>query len=174
MKATLINSTRWITGPDAIADHNTLPNFHQGFGCIYMPWAIPNDTEQNLKLEFADEWESNAQSFSHTGQKITHTINVSGGNQFRITLTWTDNPARALQNNLNLFVEHVQSKQKWIGNYNLPIGLNMPDPDNNVEVVRIDNPQAGDYNISIIATNILHSPQDFALVVTGELGSGLN
>jgi len=173
LKATLINSTRWITGQDSTADHNSLPNFHQGFGCIYMPWAIPNVAEPNLRLEFADEWESNTQSFSHTGQKITHEISVSGGNQFRITLTWTDYPARALQNNLNLFVEHAQSRQKWIGNVNLPIGLNMPDPDNNVEVVRIENPQAGYYRISIIATNILHSPQDFALVVTGEFDSGL-
>jgi hypothetical protein len=48
--------------------------------------------------------------------------------------------------------------------------LSIPDVDNNVEVVRIDNPKPGPYLIQVTATNLLRSPQDFALVVTGDLG----
>ena len=47
------------------------------------------------------------------------------------------------------------------------------DTDNNVEVVRIENPPIGDYYIQITATNLLQVPQDYALVVAGELSSGL-
>ncbi len=60
-----------------------------------------------------------------------------------------------------------------MGNENLPMSLKIPDPDNNVEVVRLENPQKGNYLIQISATNLLKLPQDFALVVTGELTSSL-
>jgi serine protease AprX len=78
-----------------------------------------------------------------------------------------------LQNNLNLFVQHEPSGKKWIGNANLPLSLGVPDPDNNVEVIRLENPESGAYLIQISAINLLRPPQDYALVVTGELGSKL-
>jgi serine protease AprX len=37
LKATLINGTKRLTGSSAIADHPDIPNYHQGFGAIYMP-----------------------------------------------------------------------------------------------------------------------------------------
>jgi len=174
LKATLINSSRWLTGLDAVADHPRLPNYHQGFGCIYMPWAIPNPLFPNLKLEFVDTWKDSQKRFLRSGQRFRFRVKVSGGKWLRICLVWTDLPARALQNNLNLFVQDMQSGKKWIGNEDLPNSLKIPDPDNNVEVVRIANPPAGDYLIQISATNLLQAEQDFALVVTGELASSLN
>jgi len=57
LKATIINSTRRLTGADALAEHELLPNFHQGFGCVHMPWAIPNFAEPDLGLEFVDGWQ---------------------------------------------------------------------------------------------------------------------
>ncbi len=173
LKATLINSTRWLTGEDAVADFANLPNFHQGFGCIYMPWAIPNPSEPKLKLEFVDTWQHPRKQFRRSGQRFRFRLRISGGEWLRICLTWTDVAARALQNNLNLFVQHEPSRKKWMGNADLPMGLKIPDPDNNVEVVRLENPPPGDYLIQISATNLLQTPQDFALVVTGELDSSL-
>jgi len=173
LKATLINGTRWLTAPDAVADHPDLPNYHQGFGCIYMPWTIPNPTEPMLRLEFQDTWQQKKLQFTRSGQRFRFQCSISGGAWLRICLTWTDLPARALQNNLNLFVQHLPSGKKWIGNEHLPMGLKIPDPDNNVEVVRLENPPAGNYLIQISATNLLKGPQDFALVVTGELTSPL-
>jgi hypothetical protein len=49
---------------------------------------------------------------------------------------------RALQNNLNLFVQK-SDLTKMLGNEQLPNSLKIPDPDNNVESVRIDTPSAG-------------------------------
>ncbi len=174
LKATLINSTRWLKGDDAVADHQLLPNYHQGFGCVYMSWAIPNPSEPNLKLEFIDSWKDQTRQFVRSGQRFRFQFSISPGSDWlRICLTWTDLPARALQNNLNLFVQYPHSGQKWIGNENLPMGLKIPDPDNNVEVVRLEKPQHGDYLIQVAATNLLQAPQDFALVVTGKLTSQL-
>jgi serine protease AprX len=173
LKATLINSTRQLTAADATADHPHLPNYHQGFGCVYMPWAIPNPSEPQWRLEFVDTWKQKAMQFARSGQRFRFQVTVAGGKWLRLCLAWTDLPARALQNNLNLFVQHVQSTTKWMGNEELPFSLKIPDPDNNVEVVRLENPQPGDYWIQISATNLLKAPQDFALLVTGELTTSL-
>lgn len=53
-------------------------------------------------------------------------------------------------------------------NAQIPNSLNIPDPDNNVEAVRIENVPVGTYLIQVTASNLLKGPQDFALVVTGE------
>ncbi len=174
LKATLINGTRWLTGPDAVAEFNVAPNFHQGFGGIYMPQTIPNNTaEPNLRLEFVDTWKNQESHFNMTGQRFRFTVRTNGGKWLRICLVWTDLPARALQNNLDLFVEHLSSAQKWLGNQDRPMSLNIPDPDNNVEVVRLQNPAPGEYLIQVQATNLLKKGQDFALVAAGDLSSPL-
>ena len=72
-----------------------------------------------------------------------------------------------MQNNINLFMQKPDNT-KVIGNAQLPMSLNIPDPDNNVEIVRLQNAAAGTYIIQISATNLLRGPQDFALVITGE------
>jgi serine protease AprX len=173
LKATLINSTKWLTGADAVADFADQPNFHQGFGAVYMPWAIPNPLEPDWKLEFVDTWQKPRKQLQRSGQRDRFRVRMSGGKWLRICLAWTDVAARALQNNLNLFVQHEPSGKKWIGNANLPLSLGVPDPDNNVEVIRLENPESGAYLIQISAINLLRPPQDYALVVTGELGSKL-
>ena len=48
------------------------------------------------------------------------------------------------------------------------MSLTTLDPDNNVEIVRIENPPVGQYLIQITASNLLKAPQDFALVATGK------
>jgi hypothetical protein len=173
LKSTLINSTRWLTGPDTSADHSFVPNYHHGFGCIFMPWAIPNSSMPNLRLEFIDTWKDPLVRFSMTGQRYRFKLSVSGGGWIRICLSWIDPPSRALQNNLNLFVQNLNTSKIWMGNETLPQSLNIPDPDNNVETVRIDNPSAGDYLIQIQAMNLLRPGQDFSLVVSGDLSSPL-
>ena len=54
-----------------------------------------------------------------------------------------------------------------MGNQDLPDALIIPDPDNNVEAVKIQGPAAGTYFIQVFVGNMLQPPQDFALVVTG-------
>jgi serine protease AprX len=173
LKATLINGTRWLPGPDAIADYPNMPNYHQGFGSLYMPWTIPNPSLPNLKLEFIDSWKDPQRKFNRTGQRFRFQFSISGGKWLRISLAWVDPPGRSLQNNLNLFVQDQQTSKKWMGNENLPNSLKIPDPDNNVETVRIENPSSGNYLIQVDALNLLRPGQDFALVVTGDLISQL-
>ena len=173
LRATLINSTRCLTALDALADHSQLPNFHQGFGSVHMPWAFPNLSEPNLDLAFLDTWQDSSRQFTRNGQRFRFQFSCAGGARLRLCLAWTDLPARALQNNLDLFLQHLPSSQKWVGNADLPAKLTATDPDNNVEIVRLENPPAGDYLIQISANNLLKGPQDFALVVSGELTSPL-
>jgi hypothetical protein len=172
LKATLINSTRQLSGADAIANFNTLPNMHQGFGAIHMPFAYPNPIHPQLRLEFIDDWQTPAGRFSVTGQRRRYQIGVAAGLRLSICLAWTDAPGRALQNNLNLLVQ-LPNGSKISGNHNLPMALGPLDQENNIELVRLDAPAAGNYLIQISASNLLTPDQDFALVVTGTLTTGL-
>ncbi len=105
LKATLINSTKKLPGKDATADFDVVPNMHQGYGVIHMPFAYPNPVKPALRLEFVDDWQTPARSFAGTGERRRYEINVAAGTRFSICLVWTDAPGRALQNNLNLLVE---------------------------------------------------------------------
>jgi subtilisin family serine protease len=172
LKATLINGARWLTGPDSIVDQAMAPNYNQGFGAIHLASSIPNPLEPNLRLEFADGWQDQTQHFKRSGQRFRFNVQVGGGDQLRVCLAYTDLPARGLQNDLNLLIEEPTGT-KHIGNEYLPERLTPDDRGNNVEVVRIDNPPDGQYLIQVSAFNLLGQDQAFALVVTGELTSGL-
>jgi subtilisin family serine protease len=175
LKATLVNSTRRLTGADSTADFANLPNFHQGFGCIHMPWAVPNNNQPDLRLEFLDNWQSGTPpKFTVTGERVRYRIGAGDRRPLRFCLAYTDLPARALQNNLNLFVQSLATGQKWVGNEALPMRLGRVDDENNVEIVRIEAPPQGDFLVQISASNLLSSSgQDYALVVTGDLTSTL-
>ncbi|MEO8424675.1 MAG: S8 family serine peptidase [Actinomycetota bacterium] len=172
LKASLMNCTRWLSGADATADFQLMPNFHQGFGRIYLPWAIPNPLVPWFGLEVVDTWQDVGAQFQQSGQRLRFQVDVTGGDWLRICLAWTDLPAGALQNNLDLFVQDP-SGAKHMGNADLPMSLHIPDPENHVELVRLEQPAPGTYLIQVSATNILRGPQDMALVVAGSLGSGL-
>jgi serine protease AprX len=168
LKATLINSTVWLKGADSIAPTMGQPNYHQGFGRISMELAIPNPAQPGLELQFVDNWKDPNAWFTRTGERRRFQF-VLGQDapELRICMAYTDAPARALQNNLNLMLQHVESQQKWLGNTNLPDALILPDPDNNVEVVRLTPAKKGTYLIQIFVSNMLKPPQDFSLVVSG-------
>lgn len=169
LKATLINSTKSLTGASATADFPQPPNYHQGFGCVYLPMAVPNPLVSDFGLEFFDNWASPADYLTATGQRRRFSFDLQPGGWLRITLAYTDPPGRALQNNLNLFLQ-LPDGTKRFGNMTLPQGLNRPDATNNVEVIRLDNAPAGNYLIQLVASNLLQ-PQDFAMVVTGRLSA---
>jgi serine protease AprX len=168
LRATLINGTKWLTGQDSVASNQMLGNYDQGFGCIDMSVTVPNASNPALVLAFVD----GGAGFSATGEKRRWIVNVGTGGDLRICLAYTDFPARALQNNLNLFLQ-LPDGTKRIGNEGLPNSLKIPDVDNNVEVIRIPNALPGAYLIQVTARNILHGPQNFALVVTGSLQSNV-
>jgi len=170
VKATIINGTRRLSAPSSIADHPDTPNYHQGFGCVDMAHTIPNPTQPGLKLEFFDNWQQPQTQFRTTGERRRFQVTVGAGQPLRICLAYTDPPSRALQNNLNLLLQDPTGK-KWMGNEQVPMSLHIPDPTNNVEIIRIAAPPAGVYLIQVTATNLLRPPQDFALVVTGDISN---
>ncbi|MEA2560413.1 MAG: serine protease AprX [Acidobacteriota bacterium] len=173
LKATLVNSTRWLSGPDATADHAKNPNYHQGFGAVYMPFAIPNPTEPWMRLEFVDTWKDGTKQLATTGDRRRFAFTVKGGQFLRICLTWTDPPpGPSLQNALALLLETPLQPPRIAGNHERPRIIDKVDRDNNVQIVRIDNPPPGNYMAVVLARNMLRPPQDYALVVTGDLGPG--
>lgn len=172
LKATLINGTRWLSAPSATAQSAAAPNVHQGFGSVDMAAALPGPAD-GVQLAFVDEWQAADAGFAFTGDRRRWRLRTAGG-PLRVCLVWTDLPARALQNNLNLFVQDIVSGQKWTGNAGLPQALTVLDTENNVEIVRIDTVAGGDYLLQVTASNLLNQGgQDFALVVTGALLSEL-
>jgi hypothetical protein len=168
LKAALINGTTWLSGADSTAAAVGTPNYHQGFGRINLTDTIPNPARPQMEVRFVDDWQVPAQSFTVTGQRKRYQFSIAApAGPLRICLAYTDLPMRALQNDLNLFLQ-LPSGQKMFGNTQVSDSLHIPDPANNVEIIRIDNPAPGQYLIQIAATNLLKGPQDFALVVTGE------
>lgn len=166
LKATLVNSTQWLTGNDANAAILGKPNYHQGHGRVCMALAIPNPSQPGLELQFVDDWQTF--QFARTGQRKRYQFVLpADAPELRFCMAYTDRPARGLQNNLNLLVEHAETRKKYIGNESLPAALTALDTNNNLESIRIIGAKAGTYNINVIVANLLHPMQDFALVVTG-------
>jgi hypothetical protein len=176
LKATLINGTRRITGADAVAALEGDPNYHQGFGRIDMSNTVPNSLSPKLELVFDDTWKKKGRMFTQTGQRFRYRIKVGDGLPLRLCLAWTDPGARGLQNSLLLLADNT-FQTKWIGNEQAAAFMHIAgaqrDPNNNVQVVRIEKPPPGDYTIAIMASMVLFPPQSFALVVSGDLQSKL-
>jgi serine protease AprX len=171
LKATLINGARWLRGADSVADRNARPNFHQGFGEVSLTTSIPNPEKPSLQLEFIDCWQNPGLQLGETGERRRFHLDVEGGTPLRLCMAYTDLPGRSLQNDLSLLVQDP-SGAKIAGNTGLP-AMTSSDVDNNVEVIRIDDPAPGRWLIQIFARNLLRPPQDYALVATGALASAL-
>jgi serine protease AprX len=173
MKAIIINGAQTLTGADATARPSGEPNFHQGFGALSLRTSVPNDAEPNLELAFHDDW-SGACDIQETGGGLRFDVSADPKLPLRVCLAWIDPPGRSVQNCLALRVRHNDSAGEWVGNQQRPqylaAGL---DQANNVQVVRIDPPLAGGYELWVEATSITVPGQSFALVVTGALTSGL-
>jgi hypothetical protein len=170
LKATLINSATWLTGEDSVAPTQGRPNYHQGHGRVCMSRAVPNPSRPNMRLRFADTWKSF--QFTRTGErKLYRMILTDACPELRMCLAYTDAPGRGLQNNINLIVQCPKAGggvTKMIGNQNLPDQLVLPDPDNNVETIIIQDAPAGTYIIQVVMSDLLKAGQDFALVVSGD------
>jgi serine protease AprX len=176
LKATLINGTCRMQGADAQAELLGDPNFHQGFGRLDMAATVPNPIMPALGLAFTDAWQDPARAFQATGQRFRWRIDAGDKLALRVCLAWTDLPFRGLQNRLFLLLDDPAGN-KHVGNSGAAATLRISgmsaDPNNNVQVVRMERPIAGPFIIAVTATNLLEPPQSFALAVTGDLQSPL-
>lgn len=175
MKAILINGARPLKNEHARKDKaiEGVPNPHQGFGCIDLGRSVPLDG--TFRLAFVDTLSDPARAFGKLGvNRRRYRFATDAMGPLRITLAYTDYWARGVQNNLDITIERPQPPhqgplKKLVGNANLSVLGKMPDPTNNVESLKLEDAEVGDWIVSVIATNILHDQQHFALVVAGAL-----
>ncbi len=168
LKATIINGARQLTSADSNFNEPILPNNHQGFGIVDASLTLPN-TVNDFNIFFFDALDVPALQLKGTGEakRFLIKLDCAGDSWIRVCLAYTDIPARAIQNDLNLMMDEVSTRKKWLGNEGSKVPYDrFPDKTNNVEIIRIDKASAGDYTIKVVATNLLKAPQDFALVVT--------
>jgi hypothetical protein len=170
IKATLLNSTRAMTGTGA----GPIPDVCQGWGRVLLDDAL-FFTGQARRL-FAVDDPGFAQGAA--GQTKQFTLQVAAGQALRATLVWTDfpsTPAASVNLNNDLDLEVTGPTGTFRGNV-LTSGQSVTggtaDRRNNVEQVALAAPVAGSYTITVRAFNVPSSAQSFALVVTGGVTTG--
>ncbi|MEY3225403.1 MAG: hypothetical protein RLZZ536_22, partial [Planctomycetota bacterium] len=158
LKAALLAGAVRLPG---LAPPGTVLDNHQGFGRV----SIDNIVAPQLpaKATFTEVAPGLV-----TGASWTQTIRVaSAGSQLRLVLAYTDYPGSNLMNNLNLVVTDPSGKI-CTGNQRAG-GPAVLDARNNVEVVQENSAAAGNWTIRVVASSVTVGPQDFALVVLGNL-----
>ncbi|WP_373491028.1 S8 family serine peptidase [Parasphingorhabdus sp.] len=171
VKATLINGSRFLTGADSISSNGREPNYDQGFGALDLRQTLPNRDFPSFALQAIDAVDSESNAFRQTGELKRYRIEVKESEPLRVCLAWSDPPGRGVQNDIDLMLLRAGSSERWIGNEHRRQLRKDFDRDNNVEVVRIDTPKPGFYEIRISSWTIIKPPQPFAMVVTGAIAN---
>ena len=150
VKALLIAGAQRLPGT---APKGVLLDPHQGFGRVNLDRSLshPILAIDGPALVTGKKW-SVTQSITDTARPL------------RIVLAYTDYPGEKLVNNLNLIVR-TPSGKRLTGNPPGGAKANVLklDSTNNVELIQVDKPVAGDWTIEVVASNVSAGPQDFAL-----------
>ena len=178
MKASTLKGLACHTADDAGA---VGPDPVFGWGLLNAKKAAETLTNNGLSSWVSEERLNQGQSF-------TMTVNSSGGvnNPLIASITWTDvpgeanngqrltpnDPFRSLVNDLDIRItKDGNTFYPWRLDVNAPTSSALRDSDNNVdniEVIKIDNPTAGDYVITITHKgNLVTGGQNYSLVITG-------
>jgi hypothetical protein len=191
VKATLINGAvrmeGWYTGANGNdrALDGQWPSEGQGFGLVNLDNSLyfANDATNNW---YRDVYRADSEAFSVSALPATRSykLQVRAGQPLDVTLAWTDAPdplavgTPALVNNLDLMVT-APGGATYVGNNmnsrttpqveeeeTVP-GPGPTDTRNPVERVRIADPAAGTYTITVRANPIAMGNQGFALTASG-------
>ncbi|MDE3249192.1 MAG: S8 family serine peptidase, partial [Bacteroidota bacterium] len=180
LKATLLNSTRNMTGTDAFGAAgpvNGYPTNLEGWGELVLDDALYfNGDARNLTV-----WDIRHASGLNTGEQDSYALNVASNAQpLKITLVWQQPPAananfgNPVTNDLDLRVIAPDGTTVFRGNNfsasQSVAGDAVTDAVNNVEMVLVNNPQAGQWRIQVIGTavNQGNPSQGYALVATAD------
>lgn len=192
LKATLINGTAVLTGPDAAAPPAGKPNFHQGFGRVDMAQTLPDQHAPAFDLFFVDTMKRDASlRFVQRSGRLRWEFAVTRACTLRFALVWTDFPARSLQNQLRIILDTRRDGKtiNWTGNEEGVPLISFPahdprlllagqqnvllrDPQNNVQVIRVEV-EPGSHTLGVFADELIRLPQDFALVATYPAGAAM-
>lgn len=160
------------------------PDFDQGFGLVNLDKLINAKT---AALNFRDIYndkpealESRADPGGTVKSKRDYKFIVpDNAGLISITLTWTDEAAKGIQNNLQLALqpagknwvlgnnEHLYQKDARFGSLNKVFGQLM-DKNNNTEKIVLTDPAPGKYTLRVMAQNTL-SPQGYSLAIIGNI-----
>jgi subtilisin-like proprotein convertase family protein len=180
MKAATLKGIACHTADDS---GNVGPDPRFGWGLLNAKKAAETIRDNGL-----NSWVS--ENVLNQGQTYTMTVNSSGGpnNPLIASITWTDlagvandgtrpanDPTKALVNDLDIRISNGSTTYFPWKLQNNPTDLAVRTGDNdvdNVEVIKIDAPTAGNYTITISHKGTLSSgPQQYSLVVTGAASS---
>lgn len=180
LKASLIHSAVYLNDPNPHPSSSKWADNEQGWGRVNLKNII--DPDGPTQVFFIDEPNGLA-----NGEERVYEFEVNKWDEgtdkppvLRVTLVYTDFPGENLENNLNLFLFSPE-KRYYLGNYfedtdetdsiNNSEDERMPEPDsmNNVEGIIVRNPVAGVWSLKVVASQIKHDRQDFALVVSGDI-----
>lgn len=161
IKAIVLNTADDIENPG--------PDFRTGFGRV--------NAKRGLELIENSQWLTDSVANASTQ---THSIPVPAGvSQLKVSVYWTDHEATAgitgktLVNNLDLRLQAPNNNAwtlPWVLNtFPANDSLILPafhgvDTLNNVELITIDNPAAGNYNAEVSGTLVPFGPQRYHLV----------
>ncbi len=164
-KALLINGAVPLAG-------QTYPGMNQGWGRINVPRSVFETPTR--KIWFQEQAPTLALL---TGQEATWDVDMGAGSEMKVNLVWGDqpgagnNPIPALVNDLGLELvapdASVYTGNNFVNGFSVTGGS--LDGINNVEGFRLAAPQAGVWQIKVKGSNVPIGPQDFALVISGDI-----
>jgi len=169
IKATLINGAESLWpgqyGTEAFQEIPDGPrgNNVEGWGQVSLERSLyPTNAVPSRRLVFYDQKEG-----LETGWTNVHQVVVTGANELRITLAYTDFPgtlggAKMLVNDLDLTVEPPSGGALYSR------GLAGPDRTNNVENLDVAAPGDGVWTVRVGGYNVPSGPQPYALVISGD------
>ncbi|HAK61253.1 MAG TPA: hypothetical protein DCO77_12885, partial [Nitrospiraceae bacterium] len=166
IKATIVNSAQNMSGSNT---DSPIPSTGQGWGRVNL---------SNTLMFFGDPGGLAIVDFPSglaTGKSWSREYYASPAQPLKITLVWTDFPgaelaAKVLVNDLDLTVTAPDGATTYIGNVfdkGASITGGIADRLNVEEQVLLEAPEAGNYIVTVNASNIPNGPQPFAVVITG-------
>jgi subtilisin-like proprotein convertase family protein len=162
LKAALIAGAQRLSGygtPGAVVDND------QGYGRLNLDAVLaPPLPTGSAFIEISPGLS--------TGEVYQTKIDIKSADvPLRVVLIYSDYPGPSLVNNLNLILIAPDGK-RYAGNQASGAALTL-DVKNNVEVIQVNDPEAGSWTLQVVGSNIPHGPQDFALVYLADLGEAL-
>ncbi|MCK4758279.1 MAG: S8 family serine peptidase, partial [Thermoplasmata archaeon] len=176
VKAAMINGAVDLETAD-------VPNMVEGWGRIHLENSLyfQGDSRVVRYIDYGMNMPGTTKGAGLcTDDSIEYKFNVTGAaSPFRVSLVWSDykgDPAASIMlvNDLDLSVE-APGGSTYKGNVfsggDSQTGGSY-DVLNNIECAYLSSPAVGEYTITINASNIPIGPQDFALVVSGDMDPG--
>lgn len=190
LKAIIVGCAHKINNSRAAFADNSVevigfPDFDQGFGLVNLDKLI---NARTAALNFRDIYndnktdalESRAEPGGTVKSKRDYNFTVpDNAGDISITLTWIDEAAKGIQNNLQLALqpkggdwilgnmEHMYQKDARFGSLSKVFNQLM-DKNNNTEKILLTNAAPGKYKLRVMAQNTL-APQGYSLAVIGNV-----